>query len=127
MVCGSRMSQRMISVASSMKGSITALLASGISTMSDSWMPFQPAIEEPSNILPSLNMSSSAVCAVMETCCSLPRVSVKHKTKNKTTKTKMVLKTSDADMRELLQEMLMYKMYPAAARRGGAGGGGAAQ
>jgi hypothetical protein len=32
---------------------------SGISTMSDSLMAFQPAIEEPSNITPSANMSSS--------------------------------------------------------------------
>ena len=37
-----------------MKGSRTALSGSGISTMSDSWMPFQPAMDEPSNILPSL-------------------------------------------------------------------------
>src|SRR3569832_1173793 len=117
MVCGSRMSQRMISVASSMKGSITALLALGISTMSDSWMLFLPANEEPSNILPSLNMSSSAVCAGMETCCSLPRVSVKRRSMNLTSFSFMVFKTSDADMRELLHELLMYNMYPAASQR----------
>ena len=32
---------------------MTAVVASGIRIMSDSLMPFQPAIEEPSNILPS--------------------------------------------------------------------------
>jgi hypothetical protein len=34
-----------------------AVSVSGISTMSDSLMAFQPAIEEPSNIRPSANMS----------------------------------------------------------------------
>ncbi len=61
MVPGSRMSQRMISVGSSKNGSRTAVLASGISTMSDSLMPFQPPIEEPSNILPSSKKSAFTV------------------------------------------------------------------
>ena len=48
-------------VGSAMNGSITAVSASGISTMSDSLMPFQPEIEEPSNILPSSKVDSSMV------------------------------------------------------------------
>jgi len=48
----------MISVESSKKGSMTAVVASGISTMSDSLMPFQPPIDEPSNILPSSKKSA---------------------------------------------------------------------
>src|SRR5689334_14974013 len=47
--------------------------------MSDSLMPFQPAIDEPSNILPSRNSSSSTRCDGIVTCCSLPRVSVKRR------------------------------------------------
>ena len=47
--------------------------------MSDSLMPFQPAIEEPSNILPSTKKSSSTMRVGMVTCCSLPRVSVKRR------------------------------------------------
>jgi len=39
----------------------------------DSLMPFQPAIDEPSNILPSRNSSSSTSLAGIVTCCSLPR------------------------------------------------------
>ena len=38
-----------------------AVSGSGISIMSDSLIAFQPAIEEPSNMMPSANMSSSTV------------------------------------------------------------------
>ena len=79
MVVGSRTSQRRISVVSSKNGSITAVPASGIRIMSDSLMPFQPAIEEPSNILPSSKKSSSTMRVGKVTCCSLPRVSVKRR------------------------------------------------
>src|SRR5262245_40881986 len=47
--------------------------------MSDSWIAFQPAIEEPSNIMPSANVSSSMVLMSKVTCCHLPRGSVKRK------------------------------------------------
>src|SRR5499433_2439384 len=56
-----------------------ALSGSGMSCMSDSWIAFQPAIEEPSNIMPSLNVSSSIVETSVVTCCHLPRGSVKRK------------------------------------------------
>ncbi len=45
--------------------------------MSDSLMAFQPAIDEPSNIVPSSKMSSSIMVWSKVTCCSLPRMSVK--------------------------------------------------
>src|SRR5665213_1177086 len=76
MVAGSMTSHRILTVASSKNGSRMAVLGSGIRIMSDSLIPFQPAIEEPSNILPSVNRSASTRRAGMETCCSLPRVSV---------------------------------------------------
>src|SRR5947208_2174197 len=47
--------------------------------MSDSWIAFQPAIEEPSNIWPSANVSSSISVTSKVTCCHLPRGSVKRK------------------------------------------------
>src|ERR1035438_7288878 len=50
--------------------------------MSDSLMPFQPAIDEPSNILPSLKKPSSTSRVGTVTCCSLPMVSVKRKSAN---------------------------------------------
>src|ERR1700761_4799196 len=76
MVAGSITSQRILTVVSSKNGSMTAVAASGIRIMSDSLIPFQPAIDEPSNILPSVNRPASTRRAGMETCCSLPRVSV---------------------------------------------------
>src|SRR5258708_22447879 len=50
--------------------------------MSDSLMAFQPAIDEPSNILPSLKKPSSTRRVGMVTWCSLPIVSVKRRSAN---------------------------------------------
>src|SRR6478735_6033466 len=56
-----------------------AVDGSGIRIMSDSWMPFQPAIEEPSKPLPSSKNASSTTRVGTVTCCSLPLVSVKRR------------------------------------------------
>src|SRR5712672_1575556 len=61
---------------------MTAVAGSGIKIMSDSLIPFQPAIDEPSNILPSLKNPSSTKRVGMVTCCSLPIVSVKRRSAN---------------------------------------------
>ena len=53
------MSQLMTMVEAAKNGSMHADVGSGISVMSDSLIAFQPAIEEPSNISPSANASSS--------------------------------------------------------------------
>src|SRR5690554_5558747 len=79
MVAGSITSQRSTRVASSVNGSRKAVPSSGRSTMSDSLMPFQPVMEDPSNIWPFSKNSSSTFRAGMVTCCSLPRVSVKRR------------------------------------------------
>jgi len=47
--------------------------------MLDSWIAFQPAIEEPSNMMPSLKVSSSIVETSVVTCCHLPCGSGKRK------------------------------------------------
>ncbi len=57
-------------------GSITAVSGSGIRVMSLSLIAFQPAIEEPSNMMPSRNVSSSMVETCCAVCCHLPRGSV---------------------------------------------------
>ncbi len=62
--------------------------------MSDSLMPFQPAIDEPSNILPSSKKPVSIVCDGTVTCCSLPRVSVKRRSTNLTSFSFNMLRTS---------------------------------
>src|SRR5436190_1756618 len=66
-------------VVSAKNGSIVAVTGSGIRHMSDSLIAFQPAIEEPSNIKPSANVSSSIMPTSKVTCCHLPRGSVKRR------------------------------------------------
>ena len=55
------MSQMMASVGCAKNGSMTAVAGSGISTMSDSLIAFHPEIDEPSNIVPSVNRSLSII------------------------------------------------------------------
>ena len=71
-----------------------ALSGSGMSCMSDSWIAFQPAIEEPSNMIPSLKVSSSTVEMSTVTCCHLPRGSVKRKSTYFTSLSLIIFKAS---------------------------------
>src|SRR5215207_97426 len=73
------MSQTIDIVGAEKNGSMTAVVGSGIRIMSDSLIAFQPAIEEPSNIVPSAKMSSSTIEMSKVTCCHFPRGSVKRK------------------------------------------------
>jgi hypothetical protein len=68
-VVGSSTSQTIDSVVSAKKGSMQAVAGSGIRFMSDSLIAFQPAIDEPSNIWPSVNVSSSIIVTSKVTCC----------------------------------------------------------
>src|SRR6185369_482773 len=61
-----------------------AVAGSCISNMSEASMPFQPAIDDPSNAWPELNLSSSKCETGTVTCCSFPRVSEKRKSTNLT-------------------------------------------
>src|SRR5947209_9294638 len=47
--------------------------------MSDSLIAFQPAMDEPSNMKPSVSMSSSITAEAMVKCCHLPLGSVKRR------------------------------------------------
>src|SRR5713101_6647171 len=69
----------MISEGCAAKGSSVAVARSGSSSMSDSLIAFQPAIDEPSNMTPSVSRSSSTACTAWARCCHLPRGSVKRK------------------------------------------------
>src|SRR3954447_24603253 len=90
----------MVSVGSSKNGSMRAESASGMSSMSEASMPFQPAIDEPSNAWPSLNFDSLNIFAGTVTCCSLPLVSVKRRSTNLTSFSLIVLKTSPAAIKK---------------------------
>src|SRR5437016_5006042 len=71
-----------------------AEVGSGIRVMSDSWMAFQPAIDEPSNMMPSAKVSSSIVEMSTVTCCHLPRGSVNRKSTNFTSLSLTIFRTS---------------------------------
>src|SRR5260370_4139665 len=73
---------------------MVAEVGSGIRHMSDSLIAFQPAIEEPSNIWPSENVSSSIMPMSKVTCCHLPRGSVKRKSAYLTSLSLMSFMTS---------------------------------
>ena len=78
-----------------MKGSIFAVLGSGINSISDALIPFQPATEEPSNAWPSVNLLLSKAATGTDTCCSFPLVSVKRKSTNFTLLLLIFFITSD--------------------------------
>src|SRR2546430_15905776 len=62
--------------------------------MSESSMPFHPAIDDPSKAWPLSNLSWVNTFAGTWTCCSLPRVSVKRRSTNLTSLSLIVLSTS---------------------------------
>src|ERR687893_528868 len=73
------MSQTTDRVEDEKNGSICAVVGSGMRVMSDSLIAFQPAMDEPSNMMPSAKTSSSTMETSKVTCCHLPRGSVKRK------------------------------------------------
>src|SRR6202167_2198059 len=78
-VLGSSTSHTSTNVVSAKNGSMQAEAGSGMRHMSDSWIAFHPAIDEPSNIWPSAKVSSSIMEMSNVTCCHLPRGSVNRK------------------------------------------------
>ena len=65
---------------------MTAVFGSGIRSMSDSWISWNPRIDEPSNPRPSSNTSSVSSCAGIEKCCINPG-----RSQNRTSMTSMPL------------------------------------
>jgi hypothetical protein len=98
-VDGSSTSHVRISVGIAANGSSTALPASGISTMSESLIPFQPEIDEPSNILPSSNSESSTALTGNVTWCCLPSMSANRRSTYSTLLSLMSLVTEAAVMK----------------------------
>src|SRR3989344_6057309 len=76
---GSVMLQIRLSVGTFMNGSITAVLASGITSMSLLLIACHPRIEDPSNPNPSLNTLSVSSSIGMEKCCQTPGKSTNFK------------------------------------------------
>ncbi|MNX05667.1 hypothetical protein D3C86_352870 [compost metagenome] len=74
--------------------------------MSDSLMPFQPAIELPSNILPSSNRDGSTMLTGKVTCCSIPRMSTKRRSTNSIWLSLISFSTFSTDIGETLGWMI---------------------
>src|SRR5262249_51960059 len=85
-----------------MNGSMHADDGSGIRFMSDSLIAFQPAIEEPSNIWPSANVSSLIRETSKVTCCHFPRGSVNRKSTYLTSLSLIICITSLAVVMEYI-------------------------
>src|SRR5262249_33578022 len=62
-------------VGTAQKGSMKAVAGSGMASMSEASMDFQPRILDPSNPKPSLNESSLSSSMGQEKCCQVPKVS----------------------------------------------------
>src|ERR1043165_2422857 len=62
-------------VGSAMKGSMKALLGSGMASMSEASIDFQPRMEEPSKPKPSEKTSSVSSEMGQLKCCQVPKVS----------------------------------------------------
>src|SRR3990172_3278328 len=73
---GSTMSQMSESVGSEQNGSITAVVGSGITSMSLAWIACQPRMDEPSKPKPSSKDDSSSCPIGKEKCCHRPGQSV---------------------------------------------------
>ena len=71
-VKGSTMEKLITSVFCSRKGSRKAVVTSGTSFISDSWIAVNPRIEEPSNMRPLTRASALNSLAGMVKCCMTP-------------------------------------------------------
>src|ERR1700730_7073165 len=89
-------SQTSTRVVSAKNGSMQADDGSGLRHMSDSWIAFQPAIEDPPNICPSEKVSSPIIEMSKVACCHLPRGSVKRKSAYLTSLSLISFRTSFA-------------------------------
>src|ERR1700757_4185681 len=88
------MSQTIERVGEAKNGSSVAVDASGKRVICLSLIAFQPAIEEPSNITPSVKVSSSISATSKVTCCHLPRGSVNLRSTYLMSLSLMVFRTS---------------------------------
>src|ERR1700759_1163413 len=90
------MSHTRISIGVAEKGSIHTASRSGFRIMSDSLIAFQPSIEEPSNMKPSVSLSSPQTTEHMVRCCHLPLGSVKRRSTHSISLSLIILRTSEA-------------------------------
>ena len=88
-------------------GSSIAVVGSGSSCMSDSWICWNPRIDEPSNIRPSVNTPSPNDPAGTVKCCIVPGRSQNLTSTNSTLSSAMKRRTSSA----LLNINVLFLVY----------------
>src|SRR5205809_6612380 len=86
------------SVGSALKISIHAVVGSGVTSMSEAVITFQPRMLEPSKPRPSVKISSLYSVSVVVKCCQVPGRSVNLKSINFTSLSLINLLTSEADL-----------------------------
>src|SRR6266516_4539201 len=94
-VMGSTMVQIKLSVGSVLKISIQAVAGSGMTSMSEALITFQPRMLEPSKPMPSVKISSLYSVRVVVKCCQVPGRSVNLKSTSFTSRSLIILETSD--------------------------------
>src|SRR5215218_10985238 len=109
------MSQRTYIVGTEVNGSIWAVVGSGIISMSDSLIAWNPRIEEPSNPTPSVKMSSSTSAMLLEVCCQVPRRSTKRKSTILTPASLAIFMTSDGVFAMCALSSTLYPNTPVTA------------
>src|SRR5438445_10381543 len=82
------------SVGSALKISIQAVAGSGMTSMSEALITFQPRMLEPSKPRPSVKMSSLYSVSVVVKCCQEPGRSVNLKSTSFTSRSLIILETS---------------------------------
>src|SRR5882762_10493221 len=95
-VIGSTIVQIKLSVGSALKTSIHAVAASGMTSMSEALMTFQPRMLDPSKPSPSVKISSLYSLSVVVKCCHVPGKSVNLKSTSLTSWSLIILETSEA-------------------------------
>src|SRR5438067_13680773 len=94
-VIGSTIVQIKLSVGSALKMSIHAVEGSGMTSMSDALMTLQPRMLEPAKPRPSLKISSLYSVSVVVKCCQVPGRSVNLKSTSFTSRSLIILETSE--------------------------------
>src|SRR6266511_4716471 len=94
-VIGSTIVQIKLSVGSALKMSIHAVVGSGMTSMSDALITFQPRMLDPSKPSPSVKISSLYSVSVVVKCCHVPGRSVNLKSTSFTPWSLIILLTSD--------------------------------
>src|SRR6266699_6904745 len=95
-------------VGSALKISIHAVLGSGITSMADALITFQPRMLDPSKQSPTVKISSLYSLSVVVKCCQVPGRSVNLKSTSFTSWSLIILLTSDGVfLLAIIQELLV--------------------